>query len=130
MQHCALVLLHVNFYSNHQTIMENQEMKTEGSVVSAAPTCDTKDRLAAAREYAVAQYEKIRRAAAVQFDHVRKYTADARQQINAGWDATCSNAKKLHTAGEEFVKEHPTGSVLGSLGVGLIIGLLLGCTRR
>ena len=76
MQRCALVLLLVKFHTNHQTIMENQEMKTEGGVVSAAPSCDTKDRLAAAREYAVAQYEKVRRAAAEQFDHVRKYTAD------------------------------------------------------
>ena len=55
--------------------MEDQEIKTEvanaAEEVVAAPTGDTKDRLAAAREYAVAQYEKIRRAASEQFDHVR-----------------------------------------------------------
>lgn len=98
--------------------------------VAAAPSCDTKDRLAAAREYAVAQYEKIRRAAVQQFDHVRKYTQDAREQINEGWDATRTKAKDLHKAGEEYVKAHPTGTVLGGLGVGIIIGLLLGGSRR
>lgn len=110
--------------------MENQETNTEVETVAAAPTCDTKDRLAAAREYAVAQYEKIRRAATEQLDHVRRYTADARQQLNAGWDVTCSRAKELHKAGEELVKEHPTGSVLSALGLGLILGLLFGGSRR
>lgn len=110
-----------------QRIMEDQEIKKE---VAAAPTSDTKDRLAAAREYAVAQYDKIRRAAAQQLDHVRKYTQDARVQINEGWDVTCTKAKDLHKAGEEYVKAHPTGTVLGGLGLGIIIGLLLGGSRR
>lgn len=114
--------------------MENQEIKTEvveaAEEVVAAPTCDTKDRLDAARDYAVAQYDKIRRAAIEQFDHVRKYTEDARVQINEGWDVTCSKAKDLHKSGEEFVKAHPTGTVLGGLGLGIIIGLLLGGSRR
>lgn len=114
--------------------MEDQEIKTEvaktAEEVVAAPTSDTKDRLAAAREYAVAQYEKIRRAAAEQFGNVRKYTQDARAQINEGWDVTCSKAKELHKAGEEYVKAHPTGTVLGGLGLGVIIGLLLGGSRR
>ena len=41
--------------------MEDQEKKVETKeVVMAAPTCDSKNRLAAAREYAVAQYEKYK----------------------------------------------------------------------
>lgn len=116
--------------------MENEEVQVETAqpvadgMVAVAPSSDTKDRLAAAREYAVAQYEKIRRAAAGQMENVRKYTQEAKQQINAGWDVTCSKAKDLHKAGEEFVKAHPTGSVLGSLGVGLLVGLLLGSSKR
>ena len=111
--------------------MENQEKKVEvAEEVVAAPTSDSKNRLAAAREYAVAQYEKIRRAAAAQFDHVRKYTQEARAQINEGWDVTCNKAKDLHKAGEEYVKAHPTGTVLGGFGLGIIIGLLLGASRR
>lgn len=116
--------------------MENEEVQVGAAepvaegVVAVAPSSDTKDRLAAAREYAVAQYDKLRRAAAGQMENVRKYTQEAREQINAGWDVTCSKAKELHKAGEEFVKAHPTGSVLGSVGVGLLLGLLLGCSKR
>ncbi len=108
--------------------MENEEIQVE--VPLPAPSPDTKNRLDAAREFAVEQYEKIRRAAAAQFDNVCRYTKDARAQINAGWDVTCSKAKELHKAGEEYVRSNPTGSVLGALGLGVIIGLLVGCTRR
>ncbi|MDO5470709.1 MAG: hypothetical protein Q4F38_05345 [Akkermansia sp.] len=106
-----------------------------------APASDTQDRLKAARDYACAQYDKLRRATAEQMEVVRKYTAEqmgnvrkytdeAREHINAGWDVTCAKAKDLHEAGEAYVKSNPTGSVLGALGVGVIIGLLLGAGRR
>ena len=75
------------------------------------------------------QYEKLRRAAADQVENVRRYTQDARRQLNEGWDATRSKAKDLHHAGEEYVKANPTASVLGALGVGLLLGLLLGGRR-
>ncbi len=94
-----------------------------------APTVDTQNRLSAAREYAAEQYEKLRRATADQVENVRRYTQEARRQINEGWDATCSRAKDLHRAGEEYVKANPTTSVLGALGVGLLLGLLLGSRR-
>ncbi len=105
-------------------------VQTEPDTVAPAPSGDTKDRLAAARQFAVAKYDMIRRAAVEQFEHVRKYTNDAREQLNVRWDATCSKAKKLHSAGEEFVKEHPTGTAFGALGIGVILGLLLGGSRR
>ena len=41
-----------------------------------------------------------------------------------------AKATDLHAAGEEYVKANPTGSVLGALGVGIILGLLLGSGRR
>ena len=50
--------------------------------------------------------------------------------MNEGWDKTCSAAKEYHKAGEEYVKSNPTGSILGALGVGVLIGLLLGGSRR
>ena len=108
--------------------MENEEIQVE--VPIAAPSPDTKNRLEAAREFAVEQYEKIRRAAAAQFETVRKYTKEARAKINDGWDVTCSKAKELHKAGEEYVKANPTTSVLGALGLGVLVGLLLGSSRR
>ncbi len=94
-----------------------------------APSVDTQNRLSAAREFASEQYEKLRRAAADQVENVRRYTQDARRQLNEGWDATRSKAKDLHHAGEEYVKANPTASVLGALGVGLLLGLLLGGRR-
>ncbi len=119
--------------------MENEEIK-ETQAPAPAPSSDACDRLNAARQYASEQYEKIRRAAAEQMDYVREYAGQAREQINEswdkarvqmneGWDKTCSAAKEYHKAGEAYVKENPTGSILGALGVGVLVGLLLG-TRR
>lgn len=102
---------------------------TPEPAVSPAPSPDACDRLAAARQFACEQYDKIRRAAGAQIDSVRAYTYDARRQINEGWDATCAKAQDLHKAGEEYVKANPTGSVLGALGLGIIVGLLLGRSR-
>ena len=120
--------------------MENEEIK-DTTAPAPAPSTDACDRLAAARQYASEQYEKIRRAASEQMEHVREYADHARAQINEGWDkarvqvnegwdVTCSKAKELHKAGEEYVKENPTGSMLGALGVGVLIGLLLGVSKR
>ena len=131
-------------------IMENEEIK-ETPVPAPAPTADACDRLNAARKYACEQYEKLRRAAAEQMEQVRGYADQARTQINEGWgkarvqmnegwdkartqvnegwDKTCEAAKEYHKAGEAYVKENPTGSILGALGVGVLIGLLLGSRR-
>ncbi len=137
--------------TNILRIMEN-DVKNETPVTPApAPTTDACDRLNAARQYASEQYEKIRRAAAEQMDHVREYAGQARaqineswdkarvqmnegwdkarEQVNEGWDKTCSAAKEYHKAGEAYVKENPTGSILGALGVGVLVGLILGSRR-
>lgn len=109
---------------------EQQDQQVEPAPTpDPAPSADTQNRLSAAREYAAEQYERLRRATADQVENVRRYTQEARRQINEGWDVTCSKAKDLHHAGEEFVKANPTTSVLGALGVGLLLGLLLGSRR-
>lgn len=124
----------------YSEFMENAETPEMAKPTEAAAT-DTQDRLKAARDFACAQYEKLRRATAEQMENVRKYTTErmedmrkytdeAREQINAGWDVTCAKAKDLHQAGEEYVKANPTGTVLGALGVGFVLGLLIGVTRR
>lgn len=127
-------------------IMSNDQQETAPEVVPApvpapAPTSDTQNRLSAAREFACEQYEKLRRATADQVENVRQYTKEARRQLNEGWDATRakakegwdvtrSKAKDLHKVSEEYVKENPTASVLGAIGVGVLLGLLLGSGRR
>lgn len=99
-------------------------------VPTPSPTQDSQNRLSAAREYACAQYEKLRQMASTQMESVRQYTQDARRQLNEGWDKTRARAKDLHKAGEDYVKANPTSSVLYALGAGLLLGLLLGGGRR
>lgn len=108
--------------------MDTEETTTP--VPAPAPTADACDRLNAARRFAGEQYEKIRTAAEAQMENVKTYTEGARKQLNQGWDVTCDKAKELHRAGEAYVKENPTGTVLGALGVGVILGLLLGIGKR
>lgn len=111
--------------------METEEMNVVPTPAPApAPTADAAGRLNAAREFAKEQYEKVVSAAAEQMQRVGKYTEDARRQIHDGWDVTCDKVKEIHKAGEEYVKENPTGCVLGAFGVGIIFGLLLGISRR
>ena len=108
--------------------MENEDTTlTEASVV---PTEDSRNRLTAAREFACEQYDKLRRATASQMESVRAYTQKARHQLNEGWETTCSKARELHKAGEEFVRANPTATTLGALGLGIIIGLVLGGRRH
>lgn len=117
-----------------------KETSPAPEAAAPAPSSDACERLNAARRfateqydktlrYAGEQYDKLRRAAGEQMEHVREYTDQARVQINEGWDKTCDKAKELHHAGEEYVKTNPTGSMLGALGVGVLLGLLLGGRR-
>ena len=108
---------------------ENDQNVVPAPTPEPAPSNDTQNRLSAAREFASEQYEKLRRVTADQLENVRRYTQDARRQLNEGWDVTRTKAKDLHHAGEEYVKANPTTSVLGALGVGLVLGLLLGSRR-
>lgn len=108
---------------------ENDQNVVPAPTPEPAPSSDTRNRLSAAREFASEQYERLRRVTADQMENVRRYTQDARRQLNEGWDATRTKAKDLHHAGEEYVKANPTVSVLGALGVGLVLGLLLGSRR-
>lgn len=111
--------------------METEEKNVVPAPAPApAPTFDAAERLNAAREFAGEQYEKVIRAAAEHMESVNKYTEEARKQINEGWDVTCDKAKELHKAGEAYVKENPTGTILGALGVGFVLGLLFGVGKR
>lgn len=102
--------------------MENETIAPETKPVKE----EIKDRIDAARAFAEEKYHQVREAADPYVEKARKYATDAREHINANWDDTCARAKELHKAGEDYVRANPTGSVLGALGVGLILGLLLG----
>ncbi|MGN0810432.1 MAG: hypothetical protein ACI4PY_02920 [Akkermansia muciniphila] len=109
----------------------------EPAPAPATPSADAQGRLEAARRFAEEQYDRLRQATAQQMEtarrfateqmeNARRYTDTARRQINEGWDVTCDKAKDLHRVGQEYVRSNPTGSVLGALGVGVILGLLIG----
>ncbi len=140
--------------------MENEEMNASPAApeVAPAPTPqpapseDSRIRLDAARQFAEEQYDKLRRATATQMENVRTYTEEARRHlnegwdearrhlnegwdearhhINEGWDVTRTKALGLHQAGEQYVRANPTGSVLGAIGLGIILGLLIGGRRH
>ena len=114
------------------THMDTNENNIENELPAADPVAgaDSCNRLAAARQFAVDQYNRLRRAAGAKLDDVYEYTRNARRQINAGWDVTCARARDLHRSGEEYVRANPTKSVLTALGVGLLIGLLAGRSSR
>ncbi|MDO4955216.1 MAG: hypothetical protein Q4E43_08785 [Akkermansia sp.] len=101
-------------------------MANETTAPEENPANEIKDRIEAARAFAEEKYHQVREAADPYVEKARKYASDAREHINANWDETCAKAKEFHKAGEDYVRANPTGSVLGALGVGLILGLLLG----
>lgn len=86
-------------------------------------------RFSQAREFAASKVSQIRRVAGVQATQIRNYAAEkasiVRQKASEGWDETRDKAKQLHESGEEYVKAHPTKSVLIALGVGMVLGCLL-----
>ena len=61
---------------------------------------------------------QIRKAATEQASTICDYAQEKGEVIR-------DKAKKFHEAGEEYVKEKPTQSVLIAMGVGLLIGLLI-----
>ncbi len=102
------------------------EQDITSPAVNNTPCEGNNDRLGAARRFAASQYDNIRRATAHQVDGVKAYTKDAREQLHVQWDTTRDKAVCVHKVSEDFVKENPTATVLGALGVGVIIGLILG----
>ncbi len=110
-------------------IMQAEVTTNDAATAASAPSKENTHRLTEARRFATAQYDKIRRATSAQVAQVRQYTQDARAQLHTQWDSTCTKARDAHKAGEEYVKQNPTTSVLTALGVGLLLGLLLGSRR-
>lgn len=86
-------------------------------------------RFSQAREFAAEKVGQIRKVAGVQAAQIRAYATEkasiVRQRASEGWDDTCDKAKEFHKSGEEYVKAHPTKSVLIALGVGVVLGALL-----
>lgn len=83
--------------------------------------------------------QQLKSAAAEKAQQFRSYAGDkatalkhdATQKAHQVKDVTtqkfnqsCDKAKDLHSSAEDYVRANPTKSVLGALGVGLVIGLI------
>lgn len=90
---------------------------------SASLAKETENRFKQARRYAAEKVEQLRRMASDKAELVRRHAGES-------WDATCDKAKDLHKAGEEYVKANPTKATLITLGVGFVLGVLIGSSRR
>ena len=82
-----------------------------------------------ARELAVTRFQQARAFAAAKVNQIRKAATEQASTIcdyaQEKGEVIRDKAKKFHEAGEEYVKEKPTQSVLIAMGVGLLIGLLI-----
>jgi ElaB/YqjD/DUF883 family membrane-anchored ribosome-binding protein len=67
---------------------------------------------------AVEKADHFKTVAAEKAAHVREV---AQQQ----WDDTRVKAKEIHVTTEDYIRQNPTKSVLGALGVGFLIGLIV-----
>ena len=93
-----------------------QDNQTELETTAAAN--DTSCSCPSARELAVTRFQQARAFAAAKVNQIRKAATEQASTI-------CDYAQEFHEAGEEYVKEKPTQSVLIAMGVGLLIGLLI-----
>lgn len=82
-----------------------------------------------ARELAVNRFQQARAFAAAKVNHIRKAATEQAGNIceyaQEKGVVIRDKAKQFHEAGEEYVKEKPTQSVLIALGVGLLVGMLI-----
>lgn len=51
--------------------------------------------------------------------------AHAREVATEQWNEAREKARDAHQTAEDYVRQHPTRSVLGALGIGFLIGLLV-----
>lgn len=105
-------------------MQDNQtELEPNAGVNDTACACPSTRELAVtrfqqARAFAAAKVNQIRKAATEQASTICDYAQEKGEIIR-------DKAKQFHEAGEEYVKEKPTQSVLIALGVGFLIGMLI-----
>jgi ElaB/YqjD/DUF883 family membrane-anchored ribosome-binding protein len=49
----------------------------------------------------------------------------AKEVAQQQWDETRVRAKEIHVTAEDYIRQNPTKSVLGAIGVGFLIGLIV-----
>ena len=102
--------------------MQDNQTELETTVAANDTSCSCPS----ARELAVTRFQQAR---AAKVNQIRKAATEQASTIcdyaQEKGEVIRDKAKKFHEAGEEYVKEKPTQSVLIAMGVGLLIGLLI-----
>lgn len=81
------------------------------------------------REVASEKASQFKATAAEKAEALKHKASDRAQQFRSAateqWQDTRVKAKELHVSAEDYIRENPTKSVLGALGVGFLVGLIL-----
>jgi len=63
-------------------------------------------------------------------EDVRKTVEDTGAFAREAFDVSKEKAKELKQTSETYIKDNPWRSVVGTLAVGLVVGLIIGSRRR
>jgi len=81
------------------------------------------------KERAMEKAQQFRNMASETAQHLRESAnvrvAQAREMASEQWTGARDKASAAHESAEDYIRAHPTRSVLGAIGVGFIIGLLV-----
>ncbi len=80
-------------------------------------------------DFAATQPQAVKAAAVEKAQNFRAYAGEKaaaiKQEAGAKIKQGAAKAKEIHVSAEDYVREHPTKSILGAVGVGVIIGLIM-----
>ena len=79
--------------------------------------------------FAATQPQTVKAAAVEKAKNFRSYAGEKataiKEEAGVKLQQGKEKAKEIHVNAEEYVREHPTKSVLGAVGVGILIGLIM-----
>lgn len=80
-------------------------------------------------DFSAQEPKKVKKAAVEKAQKFRAYAGEKataiRQEAGVKLKQGAEKAKEFHVSAEDYIKENPTKSVLGAMGLGVIIGLIL-----
>ncbi len=83
----------------------------------------------AVTSFAATQPQTVKAAAVEKAKNLRNYAGEKatalKEEATVKLQQGKEKAKELHNNAEDYVREHPTKSVLGAVGVGILIGLIM-----
>lgn len=149
-------MLFPSFETNNPTKNMNENQFPETSAATPSPSAAANDLRSAANDFAtttgaqasnvkdraVEAANALKASATEKADHYKTVATEkadrykavatekaqhAKESAQQQWDETRTKAKEIHVTAEDYIRQNPTKAVLGSLGIGFLIGLI---TRR